>query len=126
MAILQEGDRQKAQIFLEKMNTLLITKEYTIEINSKNKSFDEQFPIKSCVKEEILKSLTLDDCVKIEENINPRYPEAELYFFIKKNVEICVYGEDIKVTLYLKMYICEESYYDRIIVISFHEEGMHE
>lgn len=67
--------------------------------------------------------MTADDCTGIEPNDNPRYPEAEVYKFIKA-CHLNVYGEETDVTLYIKAYLREKQYYDLVIVISFHEEGM--
>ena len=75
-------------------------------------------------KKDILRSLTADDCIGIEPNNNPRYPEAEVYKFIKA-CRLYVYGEETNVTLYIKAYLREKQYYDVVIVISFHEEGMY-
>ncbi len=76
------------------------------------------------MRKEILRSLTADDCTAIEPNNNSRYPDAEVYKFIK-NCRLSVYGEDTDVKLYIKTYLREGKTRDIVIVISFHEEGMY-
>lgn len=125
MVLSHEDRSEKVKEFLKRMRPLLATTDYTIEQNCKNKNFDEKYPINSSEKTKILKSLTVDDCIKIDNNKNTQYADAELYFFIK-DVSICCYGEDENICLYLKIYIRKNSYYDMIIIISFHEEGTYE
>lgn len=81
--------------------------------------------MKDADKIKILKDLVPEDCVKIESNDNPRYEESEVYVFIKL-VEILVFGETEPHKLYIKMYLREHTTFDVVIVISFHEEGMHD
>lgn len=76
-------------------------------------------------KIKVLKSLTADDCTKIDFNNNPNYPSAELYFFLK-DTEIVSYGEKEQISLYIKMYIDGRDRYDKTIVISFHEDGVYD
>ena len=64
------------------------------------------------------------DCIKIEPNNNPRYTDSEVYVF-SKDCKLFIYGEEEILTLYIKMYVQESSNYDVVIVISFHQEGMH-
>lgn len=73
----------------------------------------------------ILLSLSAEDCCQIEPNNNPGYDENDVYVFIK-DAELLCYGEPQTVNLYIKMYIRETKTYDTVIVISFHEEGMHD
>ena len=69
-------------------------------------------------------SIRPEDCVKIEPNNNPRFVDSDVYVFIK-NDEIMVYGELELHKLYIKIYLREKKTYDTVIVISFHEEGLH-
>lgn len=104
------------------MRALLATNEVSIVSRLKNKEFDRRFNLKHTEKIKILKSLTVDDCTKIEFNRNTIYPIAELYFFIK-DVNILSYGEKEQISLYIKMYIDTRDSYDHVIVISFHPDG---
>ena len=72
-----------------------------------------------------MQSLTEADCVEIRKNDNPRYPNADVFIFIKW-VSLDSYGEPVEVNLYIKDYIIEEDNFEMIIVISFHEEGLHD
>ena len=76
-------------------------------------------------KLEILRSLTADDCYQIEPNNNIRYKTDDVYKFFKE-LELIIFGELESMKLYLKMYIRELKTHDLVIVISFHEEGMHD
>lgn len=76
-------------------------------------------------KIKVLGMLTAGDCTKIEPNNNPRYPDSEVFFFLK-NIRIFVYGETEEPLVYIKMYVAELSMNDCVIVISFHKEGMHD
>lgn len=76
-------------------------------------------------KTNILLSLSAEDCCQIEPNNSPGYGENVVYVFIK-DAELFCYGEPQTVNLYIKMYIRETKTYDTVIVISFHEEGMHD
>lgn len=69
--------------------------------------------------------MTVDDCVSIDKNDNPRYPDADVFFFVK-TVDLESYGETETVTLYIKDYIIEADRMEQVIVISFHREGMHD
>ena len=101
---LSDMERESVRVFLARVKSLLM---------------------RDAQKREILKSLTVDDCIKIEDNTNARYDTATLFFFIK-DVSIEAYGEVELVSLYLKMYIKETKTHDTVIVISFHEEGMYD
>lgn len=122
---LSPEDYAKAEAFIKKIKPLLMTGEFYIEPTEKNNYFDRKFSLTDQKKREILKSLTADDCYQIEPNNNPRYKTDEVYKFFKE-VELPVFGELESTTLYLKMYIRESKTYDMVIVISFHEEGMHD
>ena len=120
---LSDLERENVQAFLARVKSLLITGEYIIKPHWKNTEFDDKYALRDTQKRAILKSLTVDDCIKIEDNTNARYDAATLYFFIKE-VSIEAYGEVELVCLYIKMYIKETKTHDTVIVISFHEEGM--
>ena len=122
---LSDMERESVRVFLARVKSLLITGEYIIKPSWKNTEFDDKYALRAAQKREILKSLTVDDCIKIEDNTNARYDTATLFFFIK-DVSIEAYGEVELVSLYLKMYIKETKTHDTVIVISFHEEGMYD
>lgn len=122
---LSDMERESVRAFLARVKSLLITGEYIIKPSWKNTEFDDKYALRDAQKREILKSLTVDDCIKIEDNTNARYDTATLFFFIK-DVSIEAYGEVELVSLYLKMYIKETKTHDTVIVISFHEEGMYD
>lgn len=111
--------------YLKRAHALLATREYTIKASDKNKIFNRKYPLTDQKKTEILKSLSIDDCIAYESNNNPRYPDSTVFKFIKE-VTIPVYGEMQLVKIYIKQYICENKNHELIIVISFHEEGMHD
>lgn len=106
------------------MNALLPTKQYTFCINEKNKIFDRKYNLTDDQRRDILKSLTVDDCIKVEPNNNERYPDDEIYVFLKL-CTVDVYGEDDLINLYIKLYIHTISSFEQVIVISFHKEGMY-
>lgn len=122
---LSDMERESVRVFLARVKSLLITGEYIIKPSWKNTEFDDKYALRDAQKREILKSLTVDDCIKIEDNTNARYDTATLFFFIK-DISIEAYGEVELVSLYLKMYIKETKTHDTVIVISFHEEGMYD
>lgn len=122
---LSSGDYKKAEEFIKQIRPLLSTGEFQIAPTEKNKDFDRKFSLTDWEKREIIKSLTADDCYQIEPNNNTRYKTDEVYKFFK-DVELLVFGEPETAKLYLKMYIRETKTYDIVIVISFHEEGMHD
>lgn len=122
---LSSEDYEKAKAFVNDIKPLLRTGDIQIERTEKNKIFDRKFSLTDQKKCDILKSLTADDCYQIEPNNNPRYKTDEVYKFLKE-VELIVFGELESTKLYLKMYIKELTSYDMVIVISFHEEGMHD
>ena len=123
--ILTPEDYTKAEAFIKRIKPLLSTGDFQIEKTEKNIMFDRQFSLTHQDKCEILKSLTADDCYKIEPNNNSRYQSSEVYKFFKE-IELTVFGENETTRLYLKMYVKESKAYDMVIVISFHEEGLHE
>lgn len=101
------------------------TGNYVIKPSEKNKYFDRKFNLRDSAKREILKSLAPEECTSIEPNNNPRYADSEVYKFIK-NCELSNYGQIEQIPLYIKMYIQEGKHDEMIIVISLHEEGMHD
>ena len=122
---LSSADYKKAENFIKRIRPLLSTGDIQIESTEKNKFFDRKFSLTDQKKRELLKSLTADNCYQIEPNNNPRYKTDEVYKFFKE-VDLPVFGELEATTLYLKMYIRESKTYDIVIVIPFHEEGMHD
>ena len=123
--MLTESEREKAEGFIKKMKSLLITGEYTIRPSWKNTEFDDEYPLREEQKRAVLRSLTVDDCTKIEANTNDRYEASELFFFLKDS-SFTVYGEEVTVPIYLKMYIRETKTHDMVIVISFHRSGLYD
>ena len=119
---LPAADYKKAEEFLKRIKPLLATNECQFKISLKNTAFDQQFNLRNEQKIAIIKSLTADDCFKIAPNDNLRYADSEVYQFIKC-VELLVYGENEAHKLYIKMYLAEQTAFDIVIVISFHEEG---
>ena len=101
------------------------TGQCTFVLTDKNKELDKNYNLKHQEKIDIIKSLMPDDCVDIRENDNPRYPEAELFVFLK-SVTLEVYGELESVMLYIKEYIIDDHNMEMLIVISFHEEGLYD
>lgn len=122
---LSPQDYKKVEAFLAKIRPLLKTNDVTIEPTSKNKQFEREFNMRDAEKIKVLETLTADDCTKIEPNNNPRYPNSEVFFFLK-NIKVVVYGEIENPLVYIKMYVAELSMNDCVIVISFHKEGMHD
>lgn len=122
---LSPEEYKKAEAFLAKIRPLLKTKDVTIKPTPKNKEFDREYNLTSDEKVKLLESLTAEDCTKIAPNDNPRYPDSEVYFFLK-NIQVVVYGEPQNPCVYIKMYLAELPNYDNVIVISFHKEGMHD
>ena len=122
---LNDSERKRVRAFLAKAHSLLATGDYTIQPSWKNTEFDDKYALRDSQKRAILKTLTVEDCIRIEDNTNTRYDEATLFFFIKE-VSIEAYGEEETVRLYLKMYIKETKTNEMIIVISFHEEGKYD
>lgn len=122
---LSPEERKKAQLFLDRIRPLLRTNDVTISQNHKNDMFDKEYNLTHAEKIKLLESLTVEECTKIEPNDNPRYPNSEIYFFLK-NVQVIVYGEPATPCVYIKMYLAELPNYDSVIVISFHKEGMHD
>lgn len=123
--LLTESERKKAEEFLKRMKGLLATGEYTIRPSWKNTEFDDEYPLREEQKRSVLRSLTINDCIKVEANTNQRYEAAELFFFLK-DAAFMIYGEETKVKIYLKMYIRETKTHDMVIVISFHKDGLYD
>lgn len=124
-SILTEDELNRVEAFLSIAKPVIRTGDYTIEPNWKNMEFDDEFPLRDEQRKRILLSLQPEDCFKIEQNTNPRYEQAELFFFLK-DVTIPIYGEEESVKLYLKLYLKELKTYNMVIVISFHKEGFFE
>ena len=122
---LSQIDLSKVEAFLRHAKALLPTGSFTIKHSEKNKEFDRKFNLRHDGKKKILQALTPQDCTAIESNNNPRYPDCEVYKFIK-SYELSNYGQIEQIPLYIKMYIQEEKFDEVIIVISLHEEGMHD
>ena len=110
---------------MSKIRPLLKTNDVKIEPTPKNKQFDREINMRHADKIKVLETLTADDCTKIEPNNNSRYPNSEVFFFLK-NIKVIVYGEIENPLVYIKMYVAELSMNDCVIVISFHKEGMHD
>lgn len=117
-----EEERIKIQNHLDRSRALFPTHQYTFSRSEKNKDFDSQYNILDKEKVTILKSLTVDDCIDIRPNDNPRYPNADLFIF-QKSVSLLSYGEEENIRLYIKSYIIDQNDMEMVIVISFHEEG---
>ena len=113
---------EKVKNFLSWAQPLISSNDFQIKPSEKNRNFDIEFSMKHEDKKEILQTLTSDDCVEIRTNTNPRYQDAELYIFLK-SVDSFFYGEPQTIDVYIKMYIKQYNYYDKVIVISFHKEG---
>lgn len=122
---LSDTDFNKVKDFLAKIKPLLAVNECHFQPSEKNRDFDRQCPLRHEEKVKIIKSLTPEDCVKVEPNNNPRFEETDIFVFIKC-VEITVFGETEPHKLYIKIYLREHKKYDNVIVISFHEEGLHD
>lgn len=120
--ILTNEEKIKAKSFLNEVHACVQTGDFKIEQNTKNKRFERNYPTSPEDKKHMLLSLTEENCVKVDKNNNPSYEDAEVFVFIKK-FTICVYGEDMPVEMYIKMYIMSLAHYNKVIVISFHEEG---
>lgn len=121
--VLSKDDKEKVKEFLEKCKALLATNECDFSIRDKNNDFDKCYPLKHNDKIEILRSLSVNDCVKIAPNLNSNYHECDVYIFIKES-NLIVYGEEDTIRLYIKMYLIEQVHFDKIIVISFHKAGI--
>ena len=114
------------KIFLDRAKALFPTSQYTFKPSDKNRELDIEFNLRDQEKVEILKSLTAEDCIEIRQNDNVRYPDADIFIFMKQvSLESC--GEGITVTLYSKDYVITvPPNMEMVIVISFHREGMHD
>ena len=69
----------------------------------------------------MIRSLESKDCFSIEPNDNFRYPEATVYKF-RKEFELSSFGIEENVKVYIKMYIMDLDYYEKVMVISFHRD----
>jgi len=117
-----ENTLKRINDFLVKVNSLLATNEVSIKQTDKNKRLRDKYGLRHEEILTILKSLTAADCIEIRKNDNPRYPDADIFIFIK-DAELFFFGEPEIVKIYIKEYIVENKTYDQVIVISFHEEG---
>lgn len=117
---LSEDQYANAKEFLKKCKPYLRSNDCEFRPSEKNLDFDRRARLTHEEKVRIIETLTADDCVKIEKNNNPNYPDAMVYVFIVE-VEL-----DDVVKLYIKMYLLEEKNYAIVIVISFHNEGVFE
>ncbi len=122
---LSQIDLSKVEGFLRHAKALLPTGSFTIQQSEKNKEFDRKFNLRHDDKRKILQALTPQDCISVEPNNNPRYLDCEVYKFIK-GYNLPYYGQIEQILLYIKMYIQEGKHDEMIIVISLHEEGMHD
>jgi len=120
-----DDEQNQIQAFLNRVKALLSTNECDFKVTDKNKQLDIKYNLRHKDKIKIIKSLTVEDCVEIRKNDNPRYADTDLYVFIK-GTELLSYGEPETVKLYIKEYILEQKNYETVIVISLHEEGMHD
>jgi len=110
-----------AQKFLECVRSRLVTNEYQIVKRGKNDEFLEKYKIKDNKVKEMLLALSGTDCISIEPNDNPNYPEATVYKFVKK-YELDFFGVDSLIDVYIKLYILEKQTCDLVMVISIHED----
>ncbi len=104
---------------------MLPTNQCTFKITEKNTQFDYKYNLSHAQKIEIIRSITVADFVESRPNAVPTYPDAELFIF-HKAVELVIYGEKEKKLLYIKEYIIDDKNMEMVIVISFHEEGLHD
>ena len=65
--------------FLVNAKALLATKDFIIQPTPKNKAFQKRYPLRSDDQIAILRSLQVEDCVSVEPNDNPRYPEFNCF-----------------------------------------------
>lgn len=115
------------QDFLDHVKALLPTKQFTFVVTEKNKLFDRKYNLRDESKQKIIKSLQVDDCIEKAKNTNSRYPNADVYIFVKECQLEDVYGETETAKVYIKEYIItERGNYEMVVVISFHEEGLYD
>lgn len=122
---LSDTELIKVKALLAEIKPLLASNECIFQQSAKNKDFDRRYPLRHEDKVKIIKQLCPEDCVKVEPNNNPRFEQTDIFVFLKC-VEILVYGESETHKLYIKIYLREQKTYDTVIVISFHEEGLHD
>ena len=115
----------KGAILFETSKGIISNQAVHVQDKRKNKLLDRKYNLRDSDKLKIMQSLTEVDCVEIRKNDNPRYPDADVFIFIKL-VSLDSYGEPVEVNLYIKDYIIEEDNFEMVIVISFHEEGQHD
>ena len=121
MGNIDEKGFSDAQEFLECVRSRLVTNEYQVSQYYKNKEFLEKYKIKDCKVKEMLLALTGTDCISIEPNDNPSYPEATVYKFVR-TYELDFFGVDSLIDVYIKMYLLEKQTCDLVMVISIHED----
>ena len=90
---LSEPDQARVKEFLDRAKALFPTSQYTFKPSDKNRELDIQFNLRDQEKVEILKSLTAEDCIEIRQNDNVRYPDADIFIFMKQ-VSLESYGEE--------------------------------
>lgn len=120
MGSIDEEICRAAQMFLDRMRSLLATNDFQISLRDKNQEFLEKYKLKEQRIKEMLLALISADCKAVEPNDNPRYSDALVYKFIKQ-YELEYFSEICNVIVYIKLYIVEYKTYDLVMVISFHE-----
>ena len=113
------------ETFLKRVRALLPTNQCTFKLTDKNKSFDNKYNLRHDQKIDIIRSITVDDFIETKRNEVLGYPDADLYVFYKI-VKFLAYGEEAEVVVYVKEYILEDNNMEMVIVISLHEEGLHD
>ena len=122
---LSPEDRQRVETFLKRAKALLPTNQCTFKLTNKNKSFDNKYNLRHSQKIDIIRSITVDDFIETKRNEVPGYPDTNLYVF-HKAVKLLLYGEEAEVVVYVKEYILDDNNMEMVIVISLHEEGLHD
>lgn len=111
--------------FINRVHALLPTNQCTFARSEKNNQFDYKYNLRHEDRIRIIKSIEVDDCIDICTNNNPRYSDADVFVFLK-SVELNTYGETENTRLYIKEYIATQNNMEMVVVISFHEEGLHD
>ena len=123
---LSDEEYRKTCAFLKRVSALLPTHQVRVEANrEKNRAFMKRLNLRQTDIERIIGSITADDCFRISQNNNSRYPDAEVYEFLP-HVELMEYGETNLYTLYIKEYIVCDGSFEMLVIISLHEEGEYE
>jgi len=118
---LDETKRRQVEGFLKKVHAICAVGGVTIAPREKNKAFQRRFNLSHSKQIKIIQALCADSCTAIEPNDNPRYEGSTVYKF-KQEFELFSFGEKETVRMYIKMYITKVTYYDEVIVISFHKD----